>query len=82
MYLADALCHSRRVHFGRRHIEAALEFARETKGEDIPSYSALRKFQKKLKAKVGDPSQRCVSSTGTIYHVNRISEGIKQVGYL
>jgi hypothetical protein len=82
MYLADTLCNSRRVHFGRRHIEAMLEFARETQGETIPSYSALRKFQKKLKSRVGDPSKRYVSSTGTVYHVNEIAEGLKQVSNL
>lgn len=79
MYLADALSNSRHVHFGRRHMEAALEFARQTQGDSIPSYYALRKFQKTLKTRMGDPSQRCQSSRGTVYYVNSISEGLKQV---
>ncbi|KAG8795702.1 hypothetical protein FRC12_010939 [Ceratobasidium sp. 428] len=78
MYLADTLCHSRRIHFGRTHIKAALEFARLTQGEDIPTYDALRKFQKSLKARMGDPTKKYVSSQGTIFHVNEISESIKQ----
>ncbi|KAG8703439.1 hypothetical protein FRC08_002841 [Ceratobasidium sp. 394] len=78
MYLADALCHSRRVHFGRTHIKALLEYARETQGEKIPSYDTLRKFQRSLKARIGDPSKRYVSSQGTVYHINEISEGLKQ----
>ncbi|KAG8781669.1 hypothetical protein FRC12_021639 [Ceratobasidium sp. 428] len=78
MYLADTLCHSRRIHFGRTHIKAALEFARLTGGEDIPTYDALRNFQKSLKARMGDPTKKYVSSQGTIFHVNEISESIKQ----
>ncbi|KAG9122457.1 hypothetical protein FRC07_001140 [Ceratobasidium sp. 392] len=78
MYLADLICHSRRVHFGRTHIRAILEYARQTQGEKIPSYHALRKFQKLLKARVGDPTQRCVSSQDTVYYVNDVSEGVKQ----
>ncbi|KAF8601803.1 hypothetical protein BDV93DRAFT_424174, partial [Ceratobasidium sp. AG-I] len=78
MYLADALSHSRHVHFGRRHMEAALEFARQTQDDSIPSYYALRKFQKSLKTRMGDPSKRYESSQGTIYYVNSISEGLKQ----
>ncbi|KAG9075324.1 hypothetical protein FRC06_010151 [Ceratobasidium sp. 370] len=79
MYLADVLCHSRRVHFGRTHVKALLEYARETRGETIPSYHALRKFQKSLKECMGDPSKRHVSSGGTVYYVNEISEAVKQV---
>ncbi|KAG9080577.1 hypothetical protein FRC06_006397 [Ceratobasidium sp. 370] len=76
--LADAICNSRRVHFGRRHIEIMLEFVRQTQGETIPMYYALRKFQKSLKSRVGDPSKRYVSPFGTVYYVNKISEGLKQ----
>ncbi|KAG9089001.1 hypothetical protein FRC06_001747, partial [Ceratobasidium sp. 370] len=76
--LADVICNSRRVHFGRRHIEIMLEFARQTQGETIPTYYALRKFQKSLKSRVGDPSKRYVSPFGTVYYVNKISEGLKQ----
>ncbi|KAG9080623.1 hypothetical protein FRC06_006335 [Ceratobasidium sp. 370] len=53
-------------------------FARQTQGETIPTYYALRKFQKSLKLRVGDPSKRYVSPFGTVYYVNKISEGLKQ----
>ncbi|KAG8796301.1 hypothetical protein FRC12_000716, partial [Ceratobasidium sp. 428] len=79
MSLADALSSSRRVRFSRQHMEALLEYARETRGEEIPTYTALRSFQKKLKTQMGDPSQRCVSSTGTVYYLNAISRGLQDV---
>ncbi|KAG9090807.1 hypothetical protein FRC06_000869, partial [Ceratobasidium sp. 370] len=74
----DLLCHSRRVHFGRTHIKAVLEFARETQGEKIPSYHALRNFQKSLTERIGNPSKRCVSSQGTVYYINQISKAVRQ----
>ncbi|KAG9122228.1 hypothetical protein FRC07_001489 [Ceratobasidium sp. 392] len=78
MYLAETICSSRRVHFGRRHVEIMLEYARQTQGEPIPSYYALREFRKSLKSRIGDPSKRYVSPGGTVFYVNEISEGIKQ----
>lgn len=78
MYLADMLSHSRRTHFGRRHMQAVLEFARETRGKDVPSYKELRRFQEDLKSRVGNPTQRHTSSTGTVYYVNQIAESLKQ----
>ncbi|KAG8731269.1 hypothetical protein FRC12_019810 [Ceratobasidium sp. 428] len=78
MYLADTLCHSRRIHFGRTHIKAVLEFARLTRGEDIPTYDALRKFQKSLKARMGDLTKKYVSSRGTVFHVNKVLESLRQ----
>ncbi|KAG9083934.1 hypothetical protein FRC06_004310, partial [Ceratobasidium sp. 370] len=78
MYLANLLSHSRRVHFGRTHMKGLLEYARETQGEKIPSYHALRAFQKTLKERMGDTSKRHVSSGGTVYYVNQISDSLKQ----
>ncbi|CUA75716.1 Dynein heavy chain, cytoplasmic [Rhizoctonia solani] len=78
MYLADLLFSSRRLSFSREQMWAILEFARATGGQNIPTLSALRKTQDKLKARVGDPTHRHVSPNGTAFHLNKISETLKQ----
>ncbi|CCO37924.1 hypothetical protein BN14_12084 [Rhizoctonia solani AG-1 IB] len=78
MYLADLLFSSRRLHFSREQMRAILEFARATGGQNIPSFSGLQKTQEKLKARVGDPTHRHVSPSGTTFHLNEILETLKQ----
>ncbi|KAG8711711.1 hypothetical protein FRC11_002079, partial [Ceratobasidium sp. 423] len=78
MYLADLLFSSRRLHFSREQMWAILEFARATGGQNIPRLSTLQKTQEKLKARVGDPTHRHVSPSGTAFHLNKISETLKQ----
>ncbi|GAB1518685.1 hypothetical protein RhiTH_001749 [Rhizoctonia solani] len=78
MYLADLLFSSRRLNFSREQMWAILEFARATGGQNIPTLSALRKTQDKLKARVGNPTHRHVSPSGTAFHLNKISETLKQ----
>lgn len=79
MYLADLLCNSRRIHFGRRHIQAVLEFARETQGKEIPSYKELRRFQAALMEHVSNPTQQYQSPNGTVFYVNEIANSLKHV---
>lgn len=67
MYLADILFSSRRLSFSRSQMLAVLEFARECGGIDIPTLSALQKTQQQLKSCIGDPTERHVSPTGTVF---------------
>ncbi|CAE6538113.1 unnamed protein product [Rhizoctonia solani] len=78
MYLADIMFNSRRLHFSREQMRVILEFARATGGRNIPRFSALQKAQEKLKARVGDPTHRHVAPGSTVFHLNKISEMLKQ----
>lgn len=79
MFLADLLYNSRRTHFTRRQFRAVLEFARQCEGSTVPSFAALKKFQASLKSRLGNPTKRVVSSGGTVYYVNQVSESLRQV---
>ena len=79
MYLADIISSSRRLNFSREQMRVILEFARATGGQNIPRHSTLQKTQEKLKSQVGDPTYRYVAPSGTVFHLNKISEALKQV---
>ncbi|KAG9081358.1 hypothetical protein FS749_007718 [Ceratobasidium sp. UAMH 11750] len=78
MFLADLITNSKRLKFTRRHIRVLLAYARETRGEDIPTLKQLKKAQVALKHRLGNPTTRHVSPNGHVYYMNRIVHGIAQ----
>jgi hypothetical protein len=79
MFLADLITNSRRLKFTRRQIRALLAYARETGGQDIPSYKSLRKTQAKMRNLLGNPTARKVSSVGNVFYMNRVMNGLTRV---
>ncbi|CUA71593.1 Valine--tRNA ligase [Rhizoctonia solani] len=78
IFLADQLMNSLRTKFGRRQMRAALAYARETGGRDIPSYKTLRKAQARMRNILGNPTVRKVSYAGNVYYMNRVTSGLAQ----
>ncbi|KAG9081956.1 hypothetical protein FRC06_005316 [Ceratobasidium sp. 370] len=60
------------------YVRVLLAYARETRGEDIPTFKQLKKAQAALKHRLGNPKTRHVSPNGHIYYMNRIIQGIAQ----
>ncbi|KAH7322259.1 hypothetical protein B0J17DRAFT_582531 [Rhizoctonia solani] len=78
MYLADLISSSRWLNFLREQMRIILAFARTTGGQNIPRFLALQKTQEKLKSQVGDPTHHYVVPGGTVFHLNKIAETLKQ----
>ncbi|KAF8607876.1 hypothetical protein BDV93DRAFT_487814 [Ceratobasidium sp. AG-I] len=75
--MADMSFNGPRGRFSRSQKVASLEMSRELCGKkNAPSLYALSKVQKELKAKLGDPTRRQTTRTGTVWYQNDINDSI------
>lgn len=81
MFLTDTLFSSPRLQFSEAQKIAVLQWARDMDAEDVPSLYALTACQKKIKMLVGDPTERVISKSGTIFYINDVGKAIAKVRY-
>lgn len=79
MFLTDSLFSSPRLQFSKAQKAAVLRWARDMGAENVPSLYALTACQKKILSVVGDPTERVVSKSGTIFYINDIGKAIAKV---
>ena len=79
MFLTHMLFNSSRLRFSHAQKVAVLEWARELNAVDVPTLNALNTWQKKVEELIGHPTEKFVSSSGTIFYINNIANAIAKV---
>ncbi|KAK1220278.1 hypothetical protein PQX77_016965 [Marasmius sp. AFHP31] len=67
---------SARVRFSESQKQAVLEWAKALGTQDVPTLSALKKAQESIEKMVGQPTEKVVSSLGTIFYINDVGKAI------
>ncbi len=79
MLLTDALFSSSRLHFSEVQKTAVLDWAKYMGARGVPSLYSIKKCQEKSRNFVGDPIEKVVSKSGTIFYLNDIASAISKV---
>jgi len=77
--MTDMLFSSARLRMSRAQQKAVLSWARDL-GATVPSYDHLRKCQRQLLRRLGEPTKRHVSIGGNIWYLNDIGLSVAKVG--
>ncbi|KAG9088370.1 hypothetical protein FRC07_012597, partial [Ceratobasidium sp. 392] len=76
IFLTDLLFNSPRMHFSCSQKSGILRYAKALGAKGVPSLDAVEKWQCRLRATVGTPPKRSVSTEGNIFYVNEIGPGL------
>ncbi len=79
MFLTSILFSSPRLQFSEAQKTAVLDWARSMGSEDVPSLWSIKKCQDRIQKLVGDPTERVVSKSGTIFYINDVGRAIAKV---
>lgn len=79
MFLTDVLFSSPRLRFSDAQKSAVLDWATKLGATNVPSLYAIKKCQSEIIKLVGDPTERVVSKSGTIFYQNDIAQAIARV---
>ncbi|THG97865.1 hypothetical protein EW026_g4222 [Hermanssonia centrifuga] len=78
MFLTDALFSSPRLHFSEVQKTAVLDWAKHMGASDVPSLYSIKKCQERICAIVGNPTEKVVSKSGTVFYLNDIASAISK----
>jgi hypothetical protein len=67
------------LRFSEAQKAAILNWAKEMNAVGVPTLSAFKTCQKKVETLVGHPTEKFVSSSGTVFYINNIAKAIAQV---
>ncbi|KAL0056975.1 hypothetical protein AAF712_016408, partial [Marasmius tenuissimus] len=73
---------SARIRFSEAQKEAVLAWAKALGAHNVPALSTLKKVQASIEDVVGDPTEKVVSSSGTVFYINNIAQAIAKMAQL
>ncbi len=79
MFLTSVLFSSPRLQFSEAQKAAVLDWAKSMGSENVPSLWSMKKCQDRIRKLVGDPTERVVSKSGTIFYLNDVGKAIAKV---
>jgi hypothetical protein len=79
MFLTHVLFNSPRLRFSQAQKVAVLDWAKQLHAVDVPTLNALNVCQKNIEGIVGHPTEKFVTSSGTVFYINDIAKAIAQV---
>ncbi|KAJ3551225.1 hypothetical protein NM688_g4827 [Phlebia brevispora] len=76
LFITHLLFSSPRIHFSETQKTAVLEWAKSLGAQDVPSLYAVKTCQARITKLIGDPTERVVSKSGTIFYINDVAKAI------
>ncbi|KAL0568972.1 hypothetical protein V5O48_013001 [Marasmius crinis-equi] len=67
---------SARTRFSGAQQVAALEWAKSLGAPDVPTLHALKTVQKSIENMIQNPTEKVVSSSGTVFYINEVAQAI------
>ena len=78
-FVTHILFSAPRLCFSTTQKQAILDWGRKMKASAVPSLYAINKCQRQILELVGDPTEKVVSKSGTVFYQNNIGKAIAQV---
>ena len=79
MFLTDILFSSPRLRFSEAQKIAVLNWAKQMGALDVPSLWAVKQCQQRILDLVGDPTEKVISKSETIFYQNDIGKAVAMV---
>lgn len=67
------------MHFSEAQKAAILTWAKELGVKNVPSAYAIKKCQEQIHKLIGDPTDKFVSNSGTVFYMNDVGKAIAKV---
>jgi len=78
-FTTHLLFSSLHLRFSEAQKKSILQWATGLGAKGVPSLYSLRKTQERIKALLGDPTEKVVTNSGNIFYLNSVSNAIAKV---
>ena len=77
--ITDILLNAPHLRFSEPQVKAILQWAQELGVKEVPTLFRMKQISRTMLARMGSPVEQKVTSTGHIFSLNKIADGIAKV---